>query len=253
MDAATQRALVDLVRDFYDAIADDFDATRDHPWPGWERLATALAARVDPSRPLHVLDVGCGNARLARFLRARGHRELRYAGIDACAALVARAREAEPTGVFERRDAVLAPLPARVCGRVAFDLVAAFGFLHHVPDGAARAGKVGELARFVAPGGLLALSFFRFDRAERFARRTVDWGAAPSVAPAALERGDALLAWGDAGAVRYCHAWSDEEVANALAPLESTAFARVLDFASDGREGDLNRHVVLARAPRDAH
>ena len=61
MNTATQRALAAHTRRFYEEHAIAFSATREHPWSGWQRVI----AGVQPSERLRVLDVGCGNGRLA--------------------------------------------------------------------------------------------------------------------------------------------------------------------------------------------
>src|ERR1700741_2300315 len=72
MDAKTINYLNNINRNFYATVADDFDQTRATAWPGWQRLLPYL------SMPLSVLDVGCGNARFARFL----HDDLILANYD---------------------------------------------------------------------------------------------------------------------------------------------------------------------------
>ncbi|HEB89114.1 MAG TPA: class I SAM-dependent methyltransferase, partial [Deltaproteobacteria bacterium] len=117
MDESTRRQILALDAAFYGVHAEAFDASRGHhPWPGWQPMAEALraspppahasgrdlpgdgagpsiAGRSETGRPsLRVLDIGCGNARLARFLEDSGF-ELHYVGVDANEALLARARE----------------------------------------------------------------------------------------------------------------------------------------------------------------
>jgi SAM-dependent methyltransferase len=125
-----------------------------------------------------------------------------------------------------------------------FDLVCSFGLLHHIPAFARRRALVECLAARVARGGRLALAFWRFAERERFTRRRVDWATAPEIDESQLEPGDHLLAWGDAGASRYCHASDDAEIEALLAAVPLT---RCDDFEADGREGTLNRYLVLGR------
>ena len=66
MDPETRKRLLALNRDFYTREAEAFSATRNHPWPGWVRILDGLAPGA-----LAVLDAGCGNGRLARFLLER--------------------------------------------------------------------------------------------------------------------------------------------------------------------------------------
>jgi 2-polyprenyl-6-hydroxyphenyl methylase/3-demethylubiquinone-9 3-methyltransferase len=54
-----------------------------------------------PSRPLRILDVGCGNGYWALRLASSGHRVV---GIDASAQRIERAREEVPSARFEQLD-----------------------------------------------------------------------------------------------------------------------------------------------------
>src|SRR4051794_40591712 len=80
---------------------------------------------VPPAGRLTV-DVGCGEGRLARDLRARGHTVV---AVDASPTLVALAREAEPAMDVRLADAAALPLADG-----AADLVVAFMSLHDMDD-----------------------------------------------------------------------------------------------------------------------
>lgn len=239
MDPATQRTLAAHTRAFYREHAEAFSRTRDHPWPGWRRVVDRLPA----AGALRVLDAGCGNGRFATFLASHPlalRRPLACTGIDACEALldVARAR-ALPGSRWLAHDLEHDPLPEGP-----FDLIVAFGLLHHIAGFERRRALIASLAEPLAPGGRLALAFWRFAEHGRFDRRRLDWSRLGGIDPAALEPGDHLLAWGDAGAARYCHASDDDEVEALLARLPLTRYD---DFTADGRDGALNRYVVLER------
>ena len=102
MDPAGARALIALNNTFYREHAASFSATRQAPWQGWGRVADELR-RIEPTGPagaLAVLDLACGNMRLARFLaEALLGTPLVYHGVDDCAELAGTccddAREAE--------------------------------------------------------------------------------------------------------------------------------------------------------------
>jgi SAM-dependent methyltransferase len=253
MDHPTRDALRALNRAFYRARADDFAATRDHPWPGWERLPLPAAAATPGA--LRVLDVACGNGRLAPALRARIGHGFAYTGIDESPAMLRHARAAlarthDVVGDLRAID-VLEPDPDATLPAGPFDLVVAFGLLHHVPGRATRTRLLACLAGRVAPGGVLAFTAWQFADRPRFAGRIVPWrgepgSPGPAIDPGRLEPGDHLVAFGAADEpLRYCHHCDDAELdalASAL-PLEP------LDrYAADGRSGDLNRYVVLRRA-----
>ncbi len=254
LDEATATALDEVNRRFYAAEAAEFSARRERPWSGFEALLPLLPPPDAGGAPLRVLDAGCGNARLARFLADRTARPVAYLGIDREPRMLAEARVRTARlrrgfeVALEVRDLVAAGLPAAAEGR--FDLVCAFGLLHAVPGEARRRRCTGELARALAPGGLLALAVWRFTGRRDFARRSIPFSElAPRTGirlPGRPDAGDHLLLFGGRSC-RYCHEVDDAELERLTASLGLRA---VRDF--EGTGGDQNRYRVLGRegAPR---
>jgi len=236
MDPETRAALNALNRAFYDAEARAFSDTRDHPWPGWARLLPQLR----PLPRLRVLDVGCGNARFARFLLEQGI-ECEYTGLDSSPALLELARREVRGARLQLHDLVLDSPESLPIGP--FELITLFGVTHHIPGEADRQTLLLSLSERLAAQGLLVFTSWQFAREERFARRVLPFDG-EAIDPAKLEPGDQLLQWGVDGARRYCHATSEEERARLVAalPLEL-----VDEYESDGRSGHLNRYDVLQR------
>lgn len=246
-----------LNRDFYRRRASEFSDTRDHPWPGWERVVTGVLAVPRPaeSEPLRVLDVGCGNGRFALYLAEAWNGQVAYHGLDASAELLAVAAErTRDLGDLETTLDCLDVLGEPVGEGLPegpYDLVAAFGLLHHVPGARQREALVYALAQRVSSGGWLAISAWQFGRSERMLRRVIPWEAYPPEDPidsAELEPGDHLLSFGDrTEAPRYCHHCDTEELdALARAPEPATGW-RLERFDADGRSGDLNHYLVFHR------
>jgi SAM-dependent methyltransferase len=93
------------------------------------------------------LDVGCGEGRVARDLKRRGHRVRAF---DASPALVEAARAADPSLDVSQADAAALPVEDG-----AGDLVVSFMVLMNVED---LAGVVSEAARVLAPGGRFCIA-----------------------------------------------------------------------------------------------
>jgi SAM-dependent methyltransferase len=109
----------------------------------WVFHREALLASLPPPGRLTV-DVGCGEGRVSRDLRALGHRVV---GIDVAPSMVAAAREADPGGEYLVASAAEMPFEDG-----AADLVVAFMTLmdhDQMPE------SLREIGRILAPGGSL--------------------------------------------------------------------------------------------------
>jgi SAM-dependent methyltransferase len=128
---------------------------------GWEEFAAewiGFARDGDPTYAWHApaflgllpapgrltVDVGCGEGRLARLLRERGHPVV---AVDAAPTLVRLAQETDPEGDYRVADAATLPLTDG-----AADLVVAFMCLQDIEDAF---GAIREVARVLEPGGRL--------------------------------------------------------------------------------------------------
>jgi ubiquinone/menaquinone biosynthesis C-methylase UbiE len=88
------------------------------------------------------VDVGCGEGRVTRDLRARGHRVI---GIDVSPSMIAAARNADPDGNYVESDAASMPFENGVA-----DLAIAFMTLMDMDD---MPTAVREIGRVLEPGG----------------------------------------------------------------------------------------------------
>lgn len=238
MDAATIDSLRQINRTFYSRFAGQFAGSRSHNQPGLLRLIPHLP----PSGRL--LDVGCGNGRLARVLHQQGRR-LAYLGIDSSPELLAIARsESAPLAMpadFAEIDVASPGWIARLPHQT-FDAVVALAVLHHVPGWQGRIDLLIQLASLLDGEGVLALSTWQFLNEARLRRKIVPWRAAGLTAEQ-VEPGDYLLDWQRGGAgLRYCHLVDDVELA-ALA--EQSGLSVHATYLDDGRSHNLNLFAVL--------
>ena len=274
MDQAVARKLIALNNRFYRSHAASFSATRSTPWTGWEKVARLVEAARGKTggaaafpTSLHVLDVACGNMRLARFLaQALSQERIAYHGIDRCAPLAQSAETPDATDrlsiAFHEADILehlLAPGTRTLSptGRElpAGELVACFGFMHHVPGEALRAALLRELVAQAAPGGIVAVSFWRFMDDARLAGKAAvsDYGAVAAPPwegydPVDLEVGDHFLGWQDeGGALRFCHHTDEAELDRLVASVPARHAEECARFSADGRSGELNRYLVLRK------
>jgi ubiquinone/menaquinone biosynthesis C-methylase UbiE len=118
--------------------------------------------QIVPPPGRRTLDLGCGEGRLTRELRARGH----DVGVDASATLVTAARETEG-GQFLVADAANLPIDDD-----SFDLVVAYNVLMDLDD---LQRSLTEVARVLRPSGRLAICVLHpMAEAGSFASRAPD-------------------------------------------------------------------------------
>lgn len=250
----THRALAAIDRDFYSRHADAFDRTRGAPWEGWEPVAEWARQRIRARNGrLALLDLGCGNGRFSAFLESRLGRAFDAYGLDASVGLLARARA---NALRDRRRARWIALDLfEDVGvdsvRRTFDLIVAFGLLHHVPGRERRTQLLRDAGTRLADGGRMFASFWQFGDDPRFAPRMVDpvsFLERAGKGADGLEPGDHLLRWGplDAaeGPLRYCHHTSDEEAEELV---EASGLRLAERYHADGKTGQLNLYVALEK------
>ena len=107
----------------------------------WKFHREPFLASLPPPGRL-TLDVGCGEGRVTRDLRALGHRAV---GIDQSRTMIAAARGADPEGEYVRADAASLPMEDG-----AADFAVAFMSLMDMDD---MDGAVREIGRVLAAGG----------------------------------------------------------------------------------------------------
>ncbi len=239
MDAHLVARLNALNRDFYTRFAQAFSDAR----PVNRTNLSAIMPYL--RRCVKLLDVGCGNGRLAYRLDEEGLR-LRYVGVDVTPALLAIASERkhrlkQVEADFRVAD-ICSPAWTDALREVApFDGAVALAVLHHVPAFQLRSGIMQQVYDLLCPGGIFVLSNWQFDRSSRLRKKILPWQSI-GIDERDLEPGDALLDWKRGGSgLRYCHLVSPVEM-EALAG--GAGFHVTRQFEAD--EG-MNLFTVLER------
>lgn len=247
MDQEIIGRLLALNRAFYATFARSFADSR--------AVADPALACILPHIPqrARVLDVGCGNGRLALLLDHE-RPDAVYLGVDAIPELIeiARAQAYRLTSVSaEYRVIDLArpgwshslhgpPSPCSLAPP--FDSIVILAVLHHVPSLDLRTQVLREAASLLASDGCLIISTWQFLDSARMRRKIVQW-AEVSIAEESLEPGDYLLDWKREGrGLRYCHMVDKDEVQHLAA---ATGLHVRETFRAGGREGDLSLYAVL--------
>lgn len=219
----------------YNTIAAHFSDTRNrhHAWSG---VNTFVQEYVHPGD--RVLDIGCGNGRVADVVNEiKG----RYVGVDASQALLQCARQLHPTHVFVLGNVLEIPFSDG-----SFDHVLMIASFHHIPSVPYRYAALAEVSRVLAPGGMLCMMNWNLHQRRFFARR---WqrnlhricGELHLCQAQEMDQNDLRIPWKDAGgavrAQRYYHGFTPRE----LARIARGSGFRVIDQFYETRGQRLSR------------
>jgi SAM-dependent methyltransferase len=152
-------AVIDAERAVRDAQAGEYDAL--HPEEDWSiRVEDAcLLDALSPEPGQTILDAGCGTGRALATLLGEDRRVI---GVDHSAPSLEVARGRVPAAARDRLSLRLGDVRDLPVKDGEVDGVWCCGVLQHVPSAPYRAEALRELRRTLRPGGVLALSAYRW-------------------------------------------------------------------------------------------
>ncbi len=138
----------------YDAFAADFSATRKNSWPEFELLFPLLKKQD------RLLDLGCGNGRLRKFLDEKIIPVGNYFGLDLSEELLKIARQNYPQDHFFRGN-FAQKLPF---GDENFEIITAIASFHHLLNKKDQDSFLEESWRVLKPHGKIFLTTWKLPR-----------------------------------------------------------------------------------------
>ena len=249
MDNEIIKRLAHLTTSFYQKTARDFSQSRSAPWAGWNNLLPSIGKIT--TKPIRVLDIACGNGRFAHFLAQKcPDQKFVYVGIDNNQQLLHDAtKKSRATNIVPQLLTVditqcLLENKPLVENQPGFDLVVAFGILHHIPSNDLRERFFCTLAQHCSEGGYCVVTFWDFIQAKRLEKKRVE----PNLLgfeEKELESGDYILDWQrGTAALRYVNHLS---LKDRYRLVKISGLKLVEEFRSDGKEHNLNHYLVLQK------
>lgn len=142
------KKILEEVTESYNAIAGEFSNSRSYNWADFEFFKPYLSKNAE------IVDLGCGNGRLIKFLdQYYLGNDYRYIGIDNSENLLKHAQHQFPRKVFLPGDQLNLPLES---GQA--DLILNVAAFHHIPSRNLRLEALLEMKRILKKNGVLILT-----------------------------------------------------------------------------------------------
>jgi SAM-dependent methyltransferase len=267
----TIKKLNQLNQDFYQTVAEDFNDSRQYFWQGWQKITQYLEKNLKNKKKIQVLDVGCGNARFAQFLKQEKI-NFDYFGLDNSSKLLTIAQQTldqnQINGQLINLDLIHNYLKNQKINwpfNRQFNLIVAFGLTHHLPSLELRLNFFQSLNKILKKDGVLIVSNWQFAKDKRFAKNILNWQKIKNNSKINIankiklqyllnnfEKNDFLMDWRKKDKnsskkefIRYCH-FLDEK--NAKNIFSKSNFQVTDQFLADGKSQTLNQYFVLKKA-----
>jgi 2-polyprenyl-3-methyl-5-hydroxy-6-metoxy-1,4-benzoquinol methylase len=238
MDKSVAQKLLKLNAEFYQTFATQFSDTRQRIQPGVQRYLDLIDGAT------RILDLGCGNGKLAYELNRRGFLG-QYLGLDFSDGLLGVARSKmlnNPNYVFTQANIAVPDWQSSINYQPpGFDVILAFAVLHHLPSREIHLQICRAVRDLLSPNGIFIHSNWQFLKSKRLQKRIHPWKEI-GLLDSDVEPRDYLLDWRSGGfGLRYVHHFSEQEL-NTLA--EEASFRVVETSYSDGETGNLGLYQV---------
>lgn len=252
-----------LNQDFYNQVAVNFDDSRSYTWEGWNKLKPLVNRLLLQKSTITILDLGCGNGRfiswLDELLTKNAHNDtpnssnprVSYTGLDSNQFLLKKAKEQATKAKnniscsFIQSDIVQNLIDSDTINSSleSYDLIVAFGVIHHIPGESTRHTFIRQISKLIKPQGYACIAAWDFTTIPSLMKRSQPLAESSIILDP--EPQDYLLDWQRGSeAYRYCHFVSDQEM---QALWSGTDLEIVLHYQADGPTQASNSYWIVQK------
>lgn len=208
--------LLNLVRDNYQAIASEFDATRKKEIGSEIRLFANKVKAGDS-----ILDLGCGNGRLLEALKEK---EIKYLGVDNSSELIKLAQNNYPDNKFvvgdilelENTPDILELANSREVLNGTYDFIFCLAVLQHIPSRELRIKALKDMSLKLKNGGEIIISNWNLWAHKKYRSQLFKRYFLGLFGKKDIEANDLIFPWknsrGEEKSRRYYHAFTKMEI-----------------------------------------
>jgi len=208
MDKQTEQKLLNIVKDGYEKIADDFSETRNKRlWPEIMKL-TGLVKNGDA-----VLDVGCGNGRLARAFEGK---QIRYTGIDSSEKLIKKAKMNNESRIMNKEFIIGSILDLKSVLNEKFNFIFLVAVFHHLPGEELRIEALKQMKERLKDDGKIIISVWNLWQQNKYLKLILKFFWEKIIGKNKMDFGDIVFDWknnkGEKASLRYYHTFTKNEL-----------------------------------------